>query len=79
MMLFMYVSNTHKNWNGNLHKTECAITSPHEISKLTPHFIDFGRTSCETMNTNMMMSLFNSTMVVDIYSSHKYLQMIKND
>lgn len=48
-MLSMYVSDNHKMWDANLHKIACAIrTSTHEVMKLTPYFVNFGR--------NMMLS-----------------------
>lgn len=48
-MLSMYVSDNHKVWDAHLHKIACAIrTSTHEVMKLTPYFVNFGR--------NMMLS-----------------------
>lgn len=43
-MLAMYVSDNHQNWDENIHKIGCALrTSTHEVTKLTPYFINFGR------------------------------------
>lgn len=48
-MLAMYVSDNHRTWDVNIHKIACAIrTSTHEVMKLTPYFVNFGR--------NMMLS-----------------------
>lgn len=43
-MLAIYVSDNHRCWDENLSKIACAIrTSTHEVTKLTPYFINFGR------------------------------------
>lgn len=48
-MLSIYVSDNHRTWDENLSKIACAIrTSTHEVMKLTPFFVNFGR--------NMMLS-----------------------
>nr|CAI5819985.1 unnamed protein product [Callosobruchus analis] len=48
-MLAMYVSDNHRIWDENIHKIGCALrTSTHEVTKLTPYFVNFGR--------NMMLS-----------------------
>lgn len=48
-MLSMYVSDNHRSWDENLSQIACAIrTSTHEVMRLTPYFVNFGR--------NMMLS-----------------------
>lgn len=43
-MLSAYVSDNHRNWDKYLSHVACAIrTSKHEITGLTPYFINFGR------------------------------------
>lgn len=43
-MLAMYVSDNHRVWDENLQKIACALrTSTHEVTKLTPFFVNFGR------------------------------------
>ncbi|KAG5884122.1 hypothetical protein JTB14_009177 [Gonioctena quinquepunctata] len=43
-MLAMYVSDNHCSWDENLDEIACAIrTSRHEVTKLTPYFVNFGR------------------------------------
>ncbi|KAG5874940.1 hypothetical protein JTB14_034670 [Gonioctena quinquepunctata] len=43
-MLAMYCSENHRCWDENLDKIDCAIrTSKHEVTKVTPFFMNFGR------------------------------------
>lgn len=43
-MLSMYASDNHRLWDENLEKIACALrTSKHEITKLTPYFVNFER------------------------------------
>lgn len=42
-MLSMYVTDNHQTWDENIHKIGCALrTSTHEVTKLTPYFVNFG-------------------------------------
>lgn len=43
-MLSIYASDNHRLWDENLSQIACAMrTSTHEVTKLTPYFINFGR------------------------------------
>lgn len=43
-MLSMFVSDNHRDWDVNLSKVACALrTCKHEVAKLSPYFINFGR------------------------------------
>lgn len=73
-MLAMYVSDNHRSWDENLDQIACAIrTAKHEVTKLTPYFINFGR--------NMILSGadYKSGELLDLEDGTQTGELSRND
>ncbi|KAJ8910189.1 hypothetical protein NQ315_008987 [Exocentrus adspersus] len=73
-MLSMYVSDNHRSWDENLDQIACAIrTSKHEVTKLTPYFVNFGR------NMNLSGKDYSRPNLLDVEDGTQTNEVCRNE